>query len=466
MSGYLSREPVLQVAGFVGRQVELAWLADMLGRPSPQNCNLVGEPRIGKSSLLMQTAARRLGIPPGEVGLHVGLRLAELPDYRAVTFWREMLLRLAQAQQTAGLNAAVETALPAASADDARSLFDALDETVDLLLTATVCRRIFFLIDDFDLLLPGFASRDLDWLRALATRYTESLAFVITSSDSLVTLSDKLLRREEIETPVSPFANMFHNRALALLTADEAEQLCQETAVAERQPTLLPADVAFLLREVGRHPALLKMALSYFFEARQYAQSEEVWPIVADDIRLDEQARWLCRQLWQRRTPAEQAILAALPGADGEPEPILLNRLKKHIGVVEERNGRTVLFADLFAYWLRREFSCEGEAMQQAAVLLPPTDEFTYLADKRLLYMNNNEIKLTALEGRLLDYLLAHKNDVCTVDELLAHVWGDGKTRFVVEKAINRLRLKVEPDPKRPRFLLSARGEGYMLRVE
>lgn len=474
MSAYLSREPVLQATGFVGRQVELAWLADLLGRPSPQNCNLVGEPRSGKSSLLMQVAARQLGTPPDQLGLYVVLRLAELPDHRAVTFWREMVVRLDQAQRAAGLGAAIDTAAAAVHSatapangngaeDAARALFDALDEGIELLLDETDCHRIFFLIDDFDLMLRGFTSRDLDWLRALATRYAQSLAFVITSSDSLVRLTDTLLHREQIEMQVSSFANTFHDRWLALLTAEEAAQLCRETAVAEHQSPLSPDEIAFLLQDAGRHPALLKIALSYLFEARQYEKAEAVLPTVAGDLRLDGPVAWLCRQLWQRRAPEEQAALAAM--AQGEPgiDPILLKKLKRQMGVVEERDGRVTLFADVFAWWVQREMGQEGGGR---TAVFPTTGEFTYLPDKRLLYLENREVPLTSLEGRLLEYMLVHKNEVCQVDDLLANVWGDGKTRSVVEKAINRLRLKVEPDPKRPRFLLSARGEGYLLRLE
>ncbi|MCL4264534.1 MAG: winged helix-turn-helix domain-containing protein [Anaerolineae bacterium] len=473
MSAYLSREPVLQAEGFVGRQVELAWLADLLARPSPQNCNLIGEPRSGKSSLLMQVAARQLGAPPEQVGLYVVLRLAELPDHRPYTFWWEMAARLDQAQQAAGLGVALDTATSAplsagvtGNGDDDRALFDALDEGIELLLAESACRRIFFLIDDFDLLLRGFTSRDLDWLRALATRYAESLAFVITSSDSLVRLTDKVLRREEIEMQVSSFANTFHDRSLALLTAEESAQLCQETAVAEHQSPLSPEEITFLQRDAGRHPALLKIALGYLFEARQYEKAENVLPTVGGDMRLDGLVEWLCRQLWQRRTAEEQQVLADVCQGGHEPDAILLKRLQRQLGLVEERDGRVTLFADVFAWWVQREMGPGAEREGRTAVSPTASGEFTYLPAKRLLYLDNREVSLTSLEGRLLEYLLAHKNQVCQVDELLAHVWGEGKTRSVVEKAINRLRFKVEPDPKRPRFLLSARGEGYLLRLD
>jgi hypothetical protein len=458
MSAYLSREAVLQVEGFVGREAELAWLGDMLARPSPQNCNIIGEPRIGKTSFLYQVMARRLGLRPEQKGLHIWLRLAELPDHRACSFWREMLLRLGQAQRAAGWAVAGQ-----AATDDERAIFDALDEQIEELLAETDCQRLFFLIDDFDLLLRGISNRDLDWLRSLATRYSENVAFVITSNDSLVMLTEKLMQREAIETAVSPFANMFHNRPLALLTTAEAERLCGETAVAEGQSPLSTDDLEFLLHEAGRHPALLKIACGYLFEGRQYAPDDEIYQDVASDVRLDEHVNWLCRQLWQRRTRAEQAVLTTLlQSPKPEPEPILLNRFKKHLGLVESRSGKLALFADAFAYWLGRELG-EGEVRGKTAV---SSDELTYLPDKRLVYLDDREVSLTALEGRLLAYLLAHPNEVCTAADLLENVWSAGKTPSVVEKGVNRLRLKIEQDPKRPRFILSARGEGYMLRQE
>jgi hypothetical protein len=459
MSAYLSREAVLQAEGFVGRQADLAWVGDMLRRPSPQNCNITGEPRIGKTSFLYQVVVRRSGLRPEQKGLYIWLRLAELPDHRPTSFWREMLLRLGQAQRAAGWAVSQEQAGP----DDDRAIFDTLDEQIEELLTETDCQRLFFLIDDFDLLLRGISSRDLDWLRSLATRYSENVAFVISSNDSLVTLTEKLLQREGMETAVSPFANMFHNRPLALLTLAEAEQLCQETAVAERQSPLTATALEFLQHEAGRHPALLKIACSYLFEARQYALDDEIFQDVASDMRLDEHVNWLFRQLWQRRNPVEQAVLSSLTqSAKPEPDPILLNRLKKHLGLVESRAGKLALFADAVASWLGRELGKSGEEVWRRV----STDELTYLPDKRLVYLDDREVSLTALEGRLLAYLLAHQNEVCTAVDLLENVWGAGKTPSVVEKGVNRLRLKIERDPKRPRFILSARGEGYMLRKE
>lgn len=460
MGHYLSREPIFQTTDFIGRAADLAWVVSMLARPWPQNSSLTGEPRIGKTSFLYQIVSQKLGLLPGQKGLHLWVRLAEMPDHRSSTFWQQLLARLYQAQQEAGFGLPIDEEL----FGDERDLFDAFDELVEQLAEAG-CERLFILIDDFDLLEPTFGSRDLDWLRSLSTRHGRWLAFVLSSSEKLVALEDKIRQRQARGPQLSLFANTFQNRPLTLLSEEETVQLCQHTAVAENVPPLSTADIQFLRQEVGRHPALLKIGCSYLFEARTYSpNSPSLHQDVSGDIRLDEQVGWLCRQLWLRRNEEEQAALAQLAqGQTSLADRILQRGLEKHVGLIESRAGKLSLFADLFAYWIQRQTQQPEAKPAKTAVA---NEEFTFLPDKRLVYIDDRQITLTALESRLLHYLVQHKNEVCTVEALQTHVWGSGKTRSVVEKAINRLRQKIEHDPKRPRFILSARGEGYLLHQE
>ncbi len=76
------------------------------------------------------------------------------------------------------------------------------------------------------------------------------------------------------------------------------------------------------------------------------------------------------------------------------------------------------------------------------------------------------EKKLTPAESRALVLLVRHKNQIVATDQLMEYVWGDGEgdeDRLWV--LINRLRQKLEPNPKVPRFLLNERGVGYKLEV-
>jgi DNA-binding response OmpR family regulator len=65
----------------------------------------------------------------------------------------------------------------------------------------------------------------------------------------------------------------------------------------------------------------------------------------------------------------------------------------------------------------------------------------------------------------LLRALVDRGGEAVTRGELLESVWGlrpDTRTR-VVDSFVVRLRRYLEPDPSRPRHLLSVRGHGYRL---
>jgi len=70
---------------------------------------------------------------------------------------------------------------------------------------------------------------------------------------------------------------------------------------------------------------------------------------------------------------------------------------------------------------------------------------------------------LTARELKLLWVLLREAENVVDRNHLLNEVWGQeyyGTTR-TLDQVIAKLRQKVEPDPARPRYLLTVHGVGY-----
>lgn len=74
-------------------------------------------------------------------------------------------------------------------------------------------------------------------------------------------------------------------------------------------------------------------------------------------------------------------------------------------------------------------------------------------------------IRLTTREAALLRALVDRDGEAATRGELLEEVWGlrpDTRTR-VVDSFIVRLRRYLEPDPARPRHIVSVRGHGYRL---
>jgi len=79
----------------------------------------------------------------------------------------------------------------------------------------------------------------------------------------------------------------------------------------------------------------------------------------------------------------------------------------------------------------------------------------------------NHALALTALEIKLLARLNQNAGELITAKELLQAGWKDrlpvGQARDRLKSVIKRLRRKIEPNPKCPKYLLTARGEGYYL---
>ncbi len=77
--------------------------------------------------------------------------------------------------------------------------------------------------------------------------------------------------------------------------------------------------------------------------------------------------------------------------------------------------------------------------------------------------VEDQPVKLTALEMKLLRYFAEHEGSVVTRAELLEHVWGFSRspTTRTVDNFIVNLRKYFEQDPTNPIHFLSVRGAGY-----
>jgi len=79
------------------------------------------------------------------------------------------------------------------------------------------------------------------------------------------------------------------------------------------------------------------------------------------------------------------------------------------------------------------------------------------------LERDGKPVEVTALEMRLLRYLVRHEGSLLPRQRILDAVWGSDYfgTDRTVDNFINRLRTKIEPDPKNPRHIVTVRGAGY-----
>jgi two-component system KDP operon response regulator KdpE len=86
---------------------------------------------------------------------------------------------------------------------------------------------------------------------------------------------------------------------------------------------------------------------------------------------------------------------------------------------------------------------------------------------RRLVTVQGREVKLTPREYDLLRTLVVHAGKVVTHQHLLRQVWGPAAVHetHYLRVYVGQLRQKIEPDPARPRYLLTEPGVGYRLHV-
>jgi DNA-binding response OmpR family regulator len=97
-------------------------------------------------------------------------------------------------------------------------------------------------------------------------------------------------------------------------------------------------------------------------------------------------------------------------------------------------------------------------------------DEFAFgdvrvLLRQRLVLRRGRRVALSAREFELLRYLIAHRNEVVSREQLLRDVWGYNQLSITrtVDNYVAKLRTQLEPRPHEPRFIVTLHGSGYKL---
>jgi DNA-binding response OmpR family regulator len=111
--------------------------------------------------------------------------------------------------------------------------------------------------------------------------------------------------------------------------------------------------------------------------------------------------------------------------------------------------------------------------LRREGVIGEPDDNEFVIGDARVnlrtgsVTRRNRHLELSPHEFELLRYLIAHRGEVVSREQLLRDVWGYSQLSVTrtVDNYIFRLRNHVEPRPHDPRFILTVHGSGYRLVV-
>lgn len=94
--------------------------------------------------------------------------------------------------------------------------------------------------------------------------------------------------------------------------------------------------------------------------------------------------------------------------------------------------------------------------LTQKDVILDPSDRTVRVGER-------DPKRLTQLEFRLLYTLMTHVGQIIPTEQIVEHIWGytgEGN-RELVRGLVQRVRSKVEADPRQPQYILTEVGIGY-----
>ena len=309
---------------------------------------------------------------------------------------------------------------------------------------------LVLLLDDFDEAYTSLDAQAFLNLRAFKDRYRNTLAYVTATNREFARLPMSREQGEFVEL-CAP-----HVHFLSFMTRADANEFCARFA-AQEGITFSDADRAFVYANADGHPGLalaVCCALGRITGAptRNAQQDRVIHQIVQQNLATDANVRIECEKIWRDLDADEQSALFDLGRTDALPSSLVA----KHI--LRENEAGYALFAPLFADFVRRQ-----------RLTHQPHARAVYVdVDAGVAYVEGKRIEeLTDLEYRLLTFLYGRLDRVCDKYSIVENVWGqqfiDEVDDARIEKLVSRLRAKIEPDPSKPRYLISVRGRGYKL---
>ena len=91
------------------------------------------------------------------------------------------------------------------------------------------------------------------------------------------------------------------------------------------------------------------------------------------------------------------------------------------------------------------------------------TADFTVDLPSRRVVSDGHDVHLTPTEWRLLEVLVRNRGRLVFQKPLLQEVWGPayGRETNYLRVYVQQLRRKLEPEPARPRYIITEPGMGY-----
>jgi hypothetical protein len=293
--------PISDPERFFGRQREVEQVFSRLRNQEAESSSIVGERRVGKTSLLHYLAhpevRRKFGVDsPHFVFIYSDLQMVDAtmtPDRLIGRLMRQLALQAPDED----LKRAAEELRQAETIDNfaMADLFDVVD---------LKGLHVVLLLDEFEKVTTNanFGPDFFYGLRSLAIQH--NLTLVTSSRSELI----ELTHSEVIKS--SPFFNIFANINLRLFLEPEARQLIS-ASLAGTGVQFSKSEIDLLFRIAGFHPFFLQAACHFLFEAYEKSlNAPERERFLLKEFR--EEAAPHLDDFWFNSRDSEKIVLAAM----------------------------------------------------------------------------------------------------------------------------------------------------------
>jgi len=332
---YLNRVMIKSPEDFFGRKKEVTRIYSRLDAPHPQSIAVVGERRMGKSSLLnyiYHRKNRRQFMQNYHNALFAYMDFQRSPGITVPKFI-DMLFSMFELEQ--------KKELPAVPGE---KNLDHLRDTIQELSDKGM--RVIILMDEFEMITNNekFDMQFFSFLRFLANNF--KVAYITSSAKDL----QQLCHTKDIAD--SPFFNIFSNLPLRPFGYDEAFELI--SVPSQREGIMLAPYAKQIIDLSGYFPLYLQIACSNVFEwLLENRGVEPEWPEIARSYREEVEPHY--RFVWEKMDDPPKDVLrqAARGGGVGNKDRHVAEELLRR-GYLREESGKFVMCSSTF-----REFVIE-----------------------------------------------------------------------------------------------------------
>jgi serine/threonine protein kinase len=331
---YLNRVMIKNPSDFCGRATEVRRIYSRLTAAHPQSVSVVGERRIGKSSLLNYiyhpTSRRRF------MKNHENAIVAYMDFQSKLKFDVEKFIEFLFNMFTFECKNGHDYRNREKSPDELGEVINELDKEG---------KRVIILMDEFEAITRNerFDESFFSFLRSLANSF--KVAYVTSSREDL----QKMCHNKDISD--SPFFNIFSNIPLGPFTREEAIELI--TLPSEREGVPLAAHVETILDMAGYFPLFLQIACANVFDHLDDNPTQEPdWQRIKQVFM--EEADPYFRSVWERLDPPSRENLSRIAERRSTSKKYVNEKLLRRGYLVESEKGVDV-FASTFKEFVIRE---------------------------------------------------------------------------------------------------------------